>query len=224
MTKLVVLTLFILSSTLYAQSEPMPGENTNGYKNINSRSEYGYEKYPNETIWSEGGRPYWKKGNVNSKKRVSNRTSSIKDHDGDGVRDEYDRCPETKSNMLVNQYGCELKKNEKVTLDVKFNTGKDTLNNRYTSNLDRLAKILKKNKSLVLEIQGHTDGSGNRDFNLNLSERRSKNVVKYLTETHGIERGRLRPKGYGPDKPIAENKTKYGRQQNRRVEVKVLKN
>jgi outer membrane protein OmpA-like peptidoglycan-associated protein len=81
--------------------------------------------------------------------------------------------------------------------------------------------VLKEFPSLKIEIQGHTDDVGGRDFNLDLSQRRADSVKRYLVE-HGIEESRIKTVGFGPDKPIDPAKTSKARAKNRRIEFKVL--
>lgn len=68
-----------------------------------------------------------------------------------------------------------------------------------------------------VEIDGHTDTDGEEAYNQALSERRAKAVMDYLVQ-QGVDRGRLRAKGFGESRPIADNGTPQGREQNRRVE------
>src|SRR5690606_39456412 len=75
--------------------------------------------------------------------------------------------------------------------------------------------------SLKIEIQGHTDDVGGREFNLELSERRAESVKRYLVEK-GIDESRIKTSGFGPDRPIDPAKTSKARAKNRRIEFKVL--
>ncbi|WP_231561154.1 OmpA family protein [Sphingobacterium sp. T2] len=70
-------------------------------------------------------------------------------------------------------------------------------------------------------MDGHTDSTGEEKYNIWLSEKRAASVKKYL-EDGGVSASRITTKGYGPNKPIADNKTPEGRQKNRRVEVVIL--
>jgi OOP family OmpA-OmpF porin len=70
-------------------------------------------------------------------------------------------------------------------------------------------------------IEGHTDNTGKKAYNQKLSEKRANSVKSYLTKQFGTEESRLTAKGYGMSKPIDSNKTKAGRQNNRRVEAAV---
>jgi OOP family OmpA-OmpF porin len=74
----------------------------------------------------------------------------------------------------------------------------------------------------LIEIAGHTDNVGPADQNRALSQKRAEAVVKYLVDK-GVDKSRLIAKGYGPDKPIADNKDAKGKQKNRRVEFVILK-
>ena len=77
------------------------------------------------------------------------------------------------------------------------------------------------NPDFVIEISGHTDNSGEDDYNLALSEARAGAVVAWLEEA-GIDQRRMMVKGYGESKPITTNETELGKQQNRRVEFRVV--
>lgn len=87
--------------------------------------------------------------------------------------------------------------------------------------LARLTELLKKNPRMKIEIGGHTDNKGSREYNQQLSENRAKSVLEYLV-SQGIDRARLSAKGYGMEKPIDSNDTDEGRANNRRTEFKVM--
>lgn len=106
--------------------------------------------------------------------------------------------------------------------NIFFSTASYQLRNASHLELDRLATILKDNPGLRIEIAGHTDGRGGRSNNQVLSEQRANAVLNYLAEK-GVARRRMRAVGFGPDKPVATNETAEGRQQNRRVEFRILK-
>ncbi len=88
--------------------------------------------------------------------------------------------------------------------------------------LDALAPSVASMKHYVIEVTGYTDEVGDRQYNLELSRRRADTVVRYLTENGKIPLVRIHNLGYGEDLPAADNKSREGRKQNRRVEVKVL--
>jgi OOP family OmpA-OmpF porin len=88
--------------------------------------------------------------------------------------------------------------------------------------LDAVAGAMKGHPEIFqVEVAGHTDNAGNAADNRTLSQKRADAVVTYLT-SKGVEKHRLVPKGYGPDKPIADNKSTAGKQKNRRVEFNIL--
>ena len=110
----------------------------------------------------------------------------------------------------------------KVVLEnIYFETGKAVLTPESYESLDQVYKFLENNESVRLEISGHTDNVGSLKVNTRLSEDRAKAVVDYLVG-RGIDDSRLEYKGYAFTQPIAPNDTPEGREQNRRVEFKVL--
>ena len=80
---------------------------------------------------------------------------------------------------------------------------------------------MKNYPDLKVVIEGHTDNVGKAAYNKKLSQERADAVKKYIVEEAGINANRIKAQGFGKDKPIASNKTKKGRQQNRRVEAAV---
>jgi OOP family OmpA-OmpF porin len=87
--------------------------------------------------------------------------------------------------------------------------------------LDQVAASLLVHEDVRLEIGGHTDATGGRAHNVELSIRRAESVRQYLIQK-GVAADRLEAKGYGPDRPIASNRTREGRAANRRVELNRL--
>jgi len=150
-----------------------------------------------------------------------------RDTDNDGVPDCNDKCPSTNPGNKVDQIGCRLLGDGGVIIlkGVTFATGKSTLTPNAKAVLDQAATELNKYfaevPSLRVEVGGHTDNTGSAKTNTRLSAARAASVEKYL-ESKGISADRLVSKGYGPDKPVADNKTKEGRQENRRTELTPL--
>jgi outer membrane protein OmpA-like peptidoglycan-associated protein len=105
--------------------------------------------------------------------------------------------------------------------DIYFEYNKSELMPRSYVELKKLYKVMKDNPQLAIEICGHTDSTGEDDYNLTLSEKRAKAVVEYLN-TQGIPSSRTHFRGCGSSQPIATNATPEGRQLNRRVEFIVL--
>ncbi len=139
------------------------------------------------------------------------------DQDGDGVKDKSDACPDTPKGAKVNAKGCW------VIGGLLFDTGKSDLKPAGKMQLDSIAKILKNNPDLNVEIQGHTDNVGSAESNRKLSEKRAESAMNYLVKTAGIEASRLASKGYGLTMPAASNDTAAGKAQNRRVQLNPVK-
>ncbi len=145
-----------------------------------------------------------------------------KDSDGDGVPDSIDQCPDTPRGMKVDEKGCAIKAATIVLHDITFATDKAVLTTEAKASLDNIVAGLKGQPSMNLQIDGHTDSTGTAPHNLKLSKERAAAAKKYLVD-NGIDATRLQSEGYGQTKPVASNKTKAGRAENRRVEFKVLK-
>lgn len=111
-----------------------------------------------------------------------------------------------------------LDKDGRVSLYVNFDFNKATLKPDAGLVVAQVVKLLKDNPDLKLEIGGHTDNIGGRDYNVKLSEQRAATIVAALV-AQGVAADRLRAAGYGPDKPVADNNKEEGRAQNRRVEL-----
>jgi OOP family OmpA-OmpF porin len=106
--------------------------------------------------------------------------------------------------------------------NVQFDTGKATLRPESFTALNDLAEVMKTKKKMVIEIAGHTDDVGDDAANLRLSQSRAETVRDYLIEK-GISKDRVTAKGYGETQPASTNQTEQGRQQNRRTEVRIIK-
>lgn len=137
------------------------------------------------------------------------------DSDGDGVYDHLDQCPGTPAMATVNDSGCWIINN------LHFNTGKAVIKSSSYKTLADVAKVLKANPDLRVEVQGHTDSRGREDRNMRLSQARAESVLKHLVNK-GISADRMVPHGYGQSQPIADNETAEGRATNRRVELKPI--
>ncbi len=105
------------------------------------------------------------------------------------------------------------------TIIVEFDTNKSEIKTKYDEDLNKLGTFLKEWPKAKGEISGHTDNVGSDKYNLALSQRRAASVKTYLVDKFSIAPERLTTEGYGETKPIATNKTKEGRQLNRRIET-----
>jgi outer membrane protein OmpA-like peptidoglycan-associated protein len=111
-----------------------------------------------------------------------------------------------------------LNKQGFVALYINFDTDKATIKPESKPIIDQIVKLLKDNPGLKVGIEGHTDSTGTAARNKTLSQQRAESVVSALVKV-GIDAKRLSGKGWGQDKPIADNKTEEGRAKNRRVEI-----
>lgn len=114
---------------------------------------------------------------------------------------------------------------EKRIVSVNFKAGSFKLQPEETQKLDEVASQAKSEKAYMIEVTGFASAEGKADLNRKLSQQRADAVVRYLAENHQIPLRRIiTPFGYGTLNPVADNGTKEGREQNRRVEVRVLVN
>jgi len=168
------------------------------------------------------------------------------DTDGDGIDDKFDKCPQqpgVKENQGCPRVPTQQEKQQranaqrqqvldrnnqikqKVSNDLSifsrtivFNNGKATLTTKGETSLIEIAKIMNIQKNMKFHIAGHTDSVGSTDSNFLLSEKRAAAARTYLI-SNGVAGNRLTSQGYGEENPIADNKTKEGRLQNRRIEI-----
>jgi outer membrane protein OmpA-like peptidoglycan-associated protein len=104
-----------------------------------------------------------------------------------------------------------------------FKFGKHDLPDEAKARLDEMINQLKADpKAVYIEIEGHTDNVGGPTYNESLGQQRADAVKRYLYEAHQIPLHKINAISYGEDKPVAPNKDKKGRAQNRRVVIKVL--
>lgn len=122
----------------------------------------------------------------------------------------------------VDIYMVPLKVGEVVRMNnLFFDSDQAEIKKESYSELARLARLLKSNPAIRVEIAGHTDDTATATHNLGLSKRRASAVMNYLLEQE-IEASRIVAKGYGESKPIDTNSTEEGKLKNRRVEFKIL--
>ena len=148
------------------------------------------------------------------------------DRDGDKVLDKDDRCPDVAGTVANN--GCPevteeaIKKLNDYAKTILFDSGKASFQQQTFPVLQAIVAILIEYPNANFSIEGHTDSDGKDAANQTLSENRAAAVKNYLVE-NGIAASRLSSAGFGESKPIDTNKTKAGKANNRRVEVKLVK-
>ena len=142
------------------------------------------------------------------------------DGDKDGVVDRLDECPNSAPGVQVDIKGCEIKAEIRLP-GVNFETNSDRLVAGAANVLNDAVATLKKNPTITVEVAGHTDSDGAADYNESLSTRRAATVRDYLA-TNGISADRMSVRGYGESQPIADNTTRAGKAQNRRVVLRII--
>ncbi|NAS31158.1 OmpA family protein [Flavobacteriaceae bacterium R38] len=157
----------------------------------------------------------------------ANRGCPWPDRDNDGVLDKDDQCPDVAGTVANN--GCpEVTEEVQKQLNdyaktILFDTGKSSIKDESEAVLGDIIKILNEYPNANFTVEGHTDSVGSEKTNQRLSDERANSVKDYLT-SHGVSSSRLNATGYGESNPIATNKTRAGRAQNRRVEINLVKN
>jgi len=146
------------------------------------------------------------------------------DRDGDHIPDAEDACPDEAGDPDPNpaKHGCPkvilVDREIKILERVEFDTGRATIRPTSDPLLNAVLRVLKEHQEILrLEVQGHTDSRGSARYNRRLSQKRAESVMAWLV-MNGIDQARLTAVGYGEDKPIDSNRTRTGRQANRRVQ------
>ncbi|WP_194851767.1 OmpA family protein [Nonlabens antarcticus] len=151
------------------------------------------------------------------------------DTDGDGIADKDDKCPNEAG--VAELQGCprpavptmeEQKQLNAYARTILFDTAKYSIQKESAQTLKDIITILEKYPDAKFSIDGHTDSVGSEASNQKLSDERANSVLRYLVNG-GIESNRLSAEGFGESKPIADNSTAAGKQQNRRTEINLKK-
>ncbi len=128
-------------------------------------------------------------------------------------------------NALASVQGVKITRNGNILFvtfrsDNQFDVGSFALRPSAQQDIATMADILKTYDKTTILVAGHTDSSGSEELNQTLSERRA-NAVKNIMVAQGITPARVTTVGFGESQPVADNSTEYGRQLNRRVEIKI---
>jgi len=174
------------------------------------------------------------------KGRVGNVENAIndlkKDSDGDGVADQFDKCPNTPAGTVVDGSGCPInfpkidtslfvrkplpgEVSAKAFSNIQFEFDSSVLRTSSYPALDATSSDLRANASKKIELDGYASSEGTAAHNLRLSRDRANSVKTYLVNS-GVDAKRVKVKAYGETNPIADNSTEEGRVLNRRVEFK----
>ncbi len=148
------------------------------------------------------------------------------DRDRDGIIDSEDDCPDTPGvaelkgcpydvGTLMAKYGLGIKR-------ILFDFDKTALKTDGVSTLDGIAEALNNHDGFGVELSGHTDYVGTKQYNMGLSERRVNSAADYLVGK-GVQKSKIKTMFFGEDKPAKANSTKDGRADNRRVDYQLIK-
>jgi outer membrane protein OmpA-like peptidoglycan-associated protein len=150
------------------------------------------------------------------------------DSDGDTIADPVDACPNEPGEASDDKarHGCPkavIKQGKIAILDrVEFESGQARILPQSEAVLQAVLQVLEQNPNLEkVSVEGHTDSRAPDDYNLRLSARRAAAVVAWLVE-RGIDKKRLVAQGFGESRPVDDNETEAGRQNNRRVEFRII--
>jgi outer membrane protein OmpA-like peptidoglycan-associated protein len=133
----------------------------------------------------------------------------------------YGIASSSSSSTMVRDYNTitpDKGKSRTINLDIHFASDSYEIPAEYFPEMDKLAAYLKNHDDIRLQIIGHTDSTGSKEHNQQLSERRAKEMLNYLIKK-GIAKERLSSKGIADSKPASSNTTESGRAVNRRVEL-----
>jgi outer membrane protein OmpA-like peptidoglycan-associated protein len=151
------------------------------------------------------------------------------DSDGDGILDVADACPGVvgEAHADTQRHGCPKARMEggeiKISEQVKFKSSSATILPESDGLLDAVTQILLEHPEIeLLSVEGHTDNRGSTELNLQLSRARAAAVVNWLV-ARGVAPERVTSQGYGLERPIDSNETPEGRQNNRRVEFRIVR-
>jgi len=148
-----------------------------------------------------------------------NLTDADADSDSDGVIDARDNCENVNADAVISNKGCSKDKDviAETILDIEFKSDDWYVDKKYYPELQRFSDFYKEHPGGYVTIEGHTDATGNAAHNLKLSQFRAQAVVKLLTDSYGFDKHKVSWVGYGETKPVGDNKTKAGREKNRRI-------
>jgi OmpA-OmpF porin, OOP family len=107
---------------------------------------------------------------------------------------------------------------------VKFGFNKDNLTSQSKESLDQMAGSIATTKGYIITLEGGTDSVGSANYNYDLSQRRANSVIQYLASKYNVPAHKIYVIGLGKDKPVETNKTREGRADNRRVDVRLMTN
>jgi outer membrane protein OmpA-like peptidoglycan-associated protein len=156
-----------------------------------------------------------------------------KDRDGDGIEDALDNCPRKpeSKNGYLDEDGCPDKAPTAIRITstqieikqkILFETGSNVILEESYFILEEVGQALRDYPKLKINIEGHTDSIGSSTYNKKLSQKRAESVKDFLVEREEISSSRLSARGFGEGRPLSDNDSEEGREQNRRVEFNII--
>ncbi len=164
--------------------------------------------YPNGTIIQYSGEL---KGYYNLRKAVLNKEKEKEKIVNEFKKEDKNLNVKKSDEGVVVEFG-----------DIYFKYKSAEITKEARKKLDRIGKVLKGYKDYNVIVKGHTDNIGSKKYNQKLSEERAKNVLDYLIKKGYINKKQGSYRGYGEEKPVADNSTEEGRRKNRRVEIVII--
>ncbi|MGS2721172.1 OmpA family protein [Paraglaciecola aestuariivivens] len=143
----------------------------------------------------------------------------LNDHDSDGVIEARDKCDNTVLGAAIDNVGCGTYSTyvEPVNIDIKFEHNSYAIPASALPKLKQLAAFLQQKPELKIVIEGHTSKVGKAKYNQRLSELRAQAVANILVNNFKLDPARVKPIGYGFERPLDDSDTEYAHKANRRI-------
>jgi OmpA-OmpF porin, OOP family len=184
--------------------DDMTAKNSRDIKDVDARAQAGIQAVNQKTA------------DVEQKAQAANQNASSAQQMADSANNRVSILTNTVAN-LDNYHAV-------AETSVKFGFNKDNLTTQAKQALDELAGKISGTKGYLIALEGGTDSVGSEEYNYDLSERRANSVIQYLASKYNVPAHKIYVIGLGKDKPVESNKTRQGRADNRRVDVRLMTN
>jgi OmpA-OmpF porin, OOP family len=184
--------------------DDMTAKNSRDIKDVDARAQAGIQAVNQKTA------------NVEQKAQTADQNATSAQQTADAANNRVSILTNTVAN-LDNYHAV-------AETSVKFAFDKDNLTAEAKQALDELAGKISGTKGYLIALEGGTDSVGSADYNYDLSQRRANSVIQYLALKYNVPAHKIYVIGLGKDKPVESNKTREGRADNRRVDVRLMTN
>jgi OmpA-OmpF porin, OOP family len=184
--------------------DDMTAKNSKDIKDVDARAQAGIQAVNTKTA------------DVEQKAQAANQSASSAQQMADAANNRVGVLTNTVANLDNYRPVAET--------SVKFGFNKDNLTPKAKEALDQLGGSISGTKGYIIALEGGTDSVGSADYNYDLSQRRANSVIQYLASKYNVPAHKIYVIGLGKDKPVETNKTKEGRADNRRVDVRLMTN